>query len=297
MPLLESSERRGMRHVKDAQTYLKQGDSVRAHEVVEGLLSLAPRNPEALRLKAEILDGWGRFEESLKTLQVLSQVNALPDACVRDLERRSFEEREAIIYSELAPEGRWYFALPVAQFWISLVWFVGSALFLILGVNLVNEGPESAGRLTLAFVLFVGLPLVAFLIMHAIGVKRILIGLKGITVCTRFREDNLSWEKVACAVVEYDKDPHVDHLKLHVYAEGKKEKPHFSFDISRRRSVVKARRHFVRNILGYVDTVCYVSRTAEDDGVRDAALPPNVSVTSTSGDARPSRPDGDDHVA
>lgn len=251
-----------MKHTRDAQNLLDNGDSAGALRVLDNLLGLAPRNPDALRMKAQILDGWGRFDDSLLVLHALSQIPNLSDDCLNDLERRALEEKEALVYSELSQEGRWYFAFPRAQIWISLFGFLGCALFLFLSPNLLSEGTDRLADLIAAFALFVVCPWVALMAVHLIGIKRILVGMQGLRVCTRFKEKNLRWDEIAVAVVEYDLNLNSKHLKLLIYAKESPKVPLFSFDISNKRSVVKARRHFLRNILGYVDTVCYLPKNS-----------------------------------
>jgi tetratricopeptide (TPR) repeat protein len=195
-----------MKHVKEASQLIEQGDAPTALGILDDILSLAPRNSEALRLKARILDAWGRFEESLEILHVLSQMSSLSEAELADIETRAIEEKEAIVYSELSAEGRWYFAFPVAQIWISLYGFVGCAAFLLLSPGLLSGGNENFVQLAGAFSFFVVLPWLALLVVHMTGVKRILVGISGLRVCHRFSETNHSWGSFSKAVVEYDRD-------------------------------------------------------------------------------------------
>ena len=252
----------GMKHVRDAQNLLDSGDSAGALSVLENLLDLAPRNPDALRMKAGILDGWGRFDDSLIVMHALSQIPNLSDECVADLEQRAMEEKEAVVYSELSQDGRWYFAFPRAQIWISLFGFLGCAVFLLLSPNLLSEGTDRLADMVAAFALFVVVPWVALMVVHVFGIKRILVGMQGIRVCTRFKETNLPWDRVKAAVVEYDLNINSKHLKVLIYTKESPKTPLFIFDISRKHSVVKARRHLLRNILGYVDTVCYLPKNS-----------------------------------
>lgn len=261
-----------MKHVKEANALLESGDAPAALVILEDILSLAPRNSEALRLKARILDGWGRFDESLHVLHALSQVPSLNEAELADIEARALEEKESIVYSELSMEGRWYFAFPAAQVWISLYGFVGCAAFLLLSPGLLSGGTENFLELAAAFGLFVVLPWIALLVVHMTGVKRILVGITGIRVCHRFREVNYPWSSFAKAVVEYDRDIKKGYLRLHLYsADGGKE-PSLSLDISQKGAVVKARRHFVRNVLSYIDVVCYLPRRGSGDKGHEGPL-------------------------
>lgn len=261
-----------MKHVKDAQKVLDAGDAPGALGLLEDILSLAPHNALALRLKARILDAWGRFDESLDALHALSQTGNLSEEERGDIELRAVEEKEAIVYSELSSEGRWYFAFPTAQVWISLYGFVGCAAFLLLSPGLLAGGTENFGQLAAAFGFFVAAPWIALLVVHVSGVKRILVGVGGLRVCHRFRAAEYPWSAFGKAVVEYDHDIRKGYLRLHLYGREPGEAPVVSFDISSRKSVVRARRHFVRNVLSYLDVVCYLPRRTEtDDGrSRDA---------------------------
>jgi hypothetical protein len=252
-----------MKHVKDAQKLLDEGNTPAALAVLESVLSLAPRNTEALRLKARILDGWGRFEESLLTLHALSQAGKLTEVEISDLENRAIEEKEAIVYSELSAEGRWYFAFPRAQIAISLYGFLGCATFLLLSPGLLSSGIQDFWRLAGAFCFFVLFPWLALLVVHFTGVKRILVGVHGLRVCHRLSSKEYPWATLGKAVVEYDTNPIKGHLKLYLYPRSESRLPLLAFDISEQKSVVKARRHFVRNILSYLDVVCYLPKQAE----------------------------------
>jgi tetratricopeptide (TPR) repeat protein len=251
-----------MKHVKEATALLESGDAPGALGILEDILSLAPRNSEALRLKARLLDAWGRFDEALHVLHALSQLSNLNDQELRDIEARAMEEKETIVYSELSAEGRWYFAFPVAQIWISLYGFLGCAAFLLLSPSLLSGGAENFPQLASAFALFVVVPWLALLVVHVTGIKRILVGVGGLRVCRRFAQSAHPWSSFAKAVVEYDHDINSGYLRLHLYGTESATNPSLSFDISSKSAVVKARRHFVRNVLSYLDVVCYLPRGA-----------------------------------
>lgn len=269
-----------MKHLTDAQKLLTEGDSVAALGIIEGVLDLAPRNPEALRLKATVLDSWGRFDDSLTTLHHLSQMSGLSDEVMREIGRRAQEEKEAIVYSELTHEGRWYFAFPALQIWISLYGFAGCGIFLLLSPSLLNQGPERFSDLLQAFGFFVVLPWLALMAVHLIGVKRILVGLQGIRVCTRFKEKNYSWDTLGVGVIEYDQDFKTGHLRLLIFSKNDRTAPVLKFDISRKTSVVRARRHFVRNILSYLDTVVFLPRNTDPLSLVSATRSDSDAVSS-----------------
>jgi hypothetical protein len=254
----------GMKHVNEAQKLYAAGDGTGALQVLDDLLDLAPRNPEALRLKATILDSWGRFEESYQTLLKLSQLPNPSEEVVQEIEQRANEEREAILFSELTSEGRWYYAFPGSQLWVSVLGLVGCALFLISSSQVNFANPNEVVAMALSFFFLVLLPCVMLAIIQFTGIKRILVGLRGISVCTRFKEQLYAWDELKAAVVEFDPDPRVDFLRLKIFGNGESKEPVLNLDISRAKSVVKARRHFLKNVLTHVDTICYVTRTQAD---------------------------------
>lgn len=260
------ADRLGMKHVNEAQKLYAAGDGTGSLQILEDLLDLAPRNPEALRLKARILDSWGRFEESYQTLLQLSQLPNPSEEVVQEIEQRANEEREAILFSELTSEGRWYYAFPGSQLWVSLAGLAGCVFFLITSAQVRFSNPNEVIGMALSFVFLVLLPCVLLLVIQLTGIKRILVGLRGISVCTRFRERIFAWDELKVAVIEFDQDPRVDFLRLKIFGQSDSQEPILNFDISRGRSVVRARRHFLKNILTHMDTVCYVTRP--QSGVR-----------------------------
>lgn len=251
-----------MKHVNEAQKLFDAGDGSGALQIVENLLDLAPRNPEALRMKAKILDSWGRFEESYQTLLTLSQLPNPSDEIVQEIEQRATEEREAVLFSELTSEGRWYHAFPASQLWVSVIGLVGCGLFLISSSRVNFASPNEVMTMALSFFFLVLLPSVMLVVIQLSGIKRILVGLSGVRVCTRFRENQHSWDDLKAAVIEFDPDPRVDFLVLKLFRKSQDKEPVLVLDVSRSRCVVRARRHFLKNIVTHIDTVCYVSRAA-----------------------------------
>lgn len=246
-----------MKHVKDAKKLLEAGDAQGAMEVLEGVLTFSSKNPEALLMKAQILDCWGRFDDSLTILHQVAR-NTNDDEIIEELERRMEEDRESLIYSKLTPEGRWYFPFSPVQIFISLYGLMGCLLFLIATPSYFNE-KNGIWLVAFSFFTLVFLPMVFLLISNLRGVKKILVGLKGIDVFYGFKKTSLTWDQLGSAVIEYDKSLNEGYLRLILYSRSTRE-PLLNIDISKRNGVIRARRHFVRLILSYIDIVSYVSR-------------------------------------
>jgi hypothetical protein len=266
-----------MKHIRDAQKLLEAGDGPGTLVIVENLLELAPKNIEALRLKARVLDGWGQFDESLSLLKRIAFIDNYSDESMTDLEERVQEEREALVFSELAPEGRWYFSLPRSQIWISLYGFFGCASFLLLSTQWLNQGTARLKELLVAFIILVVVPWVALSIVHFTGIKKVLVGLDGIRICKRFSNQTYSWKQLSVAVIEYDKNLLNGHLKLILYAQENIKQPVVELNISEKGCAVRARRHFVRCVLSYMNCVTYRARLDEASVPTVATQPTEVA--------------------
>lgn len=247
-----------MKHLKDAKQLLDDGNTQGAYEITEHILALSPRNSEALRIKAFILDCWGRFDESFTILRQLSKLYGNDPDVAEDLERRLEEDRESIIYSKLTPQGRWYFPFSAMQIFACLSGLTGGVLFLVSTPAYLNQ-PDGRLFLSISFVFLVLLPWVFLIVLNFYGLKKVLVGFRGIQVFYGIKKVTYTWEELGHAVIEYDTNLYANYLQLTIYSRATRE-PLLVFDISKRNSVVKARRHFVRLILSYIENVSYVPR-------------------------------------
>ena len=246
-----------MKHLKEARQLLIEGDAQGALEIIEDILSFSPKNPEALFLKSTILDCWGRFDDSLLLLHALSKCSS-DQKITGELQKRMEEDRESLVFSKLTTEGRVYFPFSPIQVFVSLFGLMGCMLFLISSPGYYKE-PHGGALVSLSFLILVFIPWVILIFLSLKGVKRILVGLNGIKVFYGWNSKIFHWNQFSCAVIEYDKDLNEDYLKLILYSSATRE-PLLSFDISKRYSIVRARRHFVRLVLSYLDVVSYVPR-------------------------------------
>jgi hypothetical protein len=249
-----------MKHIRDAKKLMEAGNGPAALDVLDNLLELAPRNTEALRLKSQVLDHWGHFDVSLELLRRVANIEGPRSTVADDYDDRLREEREAMIFSEITPEGRWYFAFPRAQMWISLYGFFGCAAFLLMSSGWANRSSEALPELITAFFALVLLPWIGLIVTHLRGIKKILVGLEGIKICTPFSSRTHRWSSIGSIVVEYDPDLTNNHLMLRIFGTEKSTQPLEVLNIAEGKSVVRARRHFVRNVLAYVDCVAYLAK-------------------------------------
>jgi len=254
-----------MKHLKDAHIYLEQGDAPAALNVLEHILALAPRNTEALRLKAHILDSWGRFDDSFIILEQLSRLKLPADEEEEQtpFEQRVEEDRKDLAYSELTPEGRVYFSFSKELVFIAMYGLVGCLIFLFACPAYLNE-KHGLFFIGILFIVLILVPWVSLIFMNLKRIKKVFVGMQGIKVYKGAKKLAFEWNELSNAVIEYD--PNINNQYLHLIVYGKDSKaPVLNFDISEHSADVKARRHFVRLILSYMNVISYLPRKENYD--------------------------------
>lgn len=247
-----------MKHIKDAQILLNQGQSIQALEVIDHILAFSPNNPEALRIKAQILDAWGHFDESFVLLQKILQISQSDENVIQDFENRMEEERASLVFSQLTPLGRWYFPFSPMRLFASFFVFLGCIFFLISSPKVLAQ-PNGTWLLAASFSCLVLFPWFFSLFLGFRGVRRIFVGFDGISVFYGFKSVFYPWQDMGNVVIEYDPNLKSQYLRMIIYSRFTRE-PVLNVNISPKGSVIKARRHFVRLVLSYLPQVSYVSR-------------------------------------
>lgn len=176
------------------------------------------------------------------------------EEAVSKLNRRIEEDRDSLIYSKLTEEGRWYFSFSPLQIFIAVFGLVGCVLFLISS-PFYFEHKGSFLFLGLSFFVLVLFPWLVLFVLNFQGVKKVLLGLEGISVYHGFSKKIVKWNDITSAVIEYH--PNLNLNYLHLLLLSKDNQTLLDFNISQKKSDVFARRHFVKNIVKYVGNVNY----------------------------------------
>ena len=256
-----------MKHLSEIKSLINLGDSKAAMEALDSLLCLAPKNSEALRLKADILDSWGRFEDSFLILRKMVDVSSLSDESIYFVNKRGLDDRTSLIYSDVTNEGRVFYPFPLKQVVISLLGVLGCIGFLLISPNYMQPNEDNQwAKIGLFFFLLVMLPWFALIVSHLKGIKKIVVGMRGLKIVRGTRVTEIPWNDVGCVIVEHDNDSNKDHLKLQLYRSGPTSSLLEELDISRANSVVKARRHFVHCVISYVGIVLYLDVKSRNRG-------------------------------
>lgn len=122
-----------MKHVRDIRNMVEQGEHNAAHEALDHLLDLGPKNTEALKLKSTLYAVEGRFEEEAQVWEKIITEDQDDLDALYFFQRRHLEERESFYFTDILPGGgRRFLAHPRALINASLGGLFGCALFLLV---------------------------------------------------------------------------------------------------------------------------------------------------------------------
>ncbi len=246
-----------MKHIKDVQNLISEGNIQEALEVLENVLLFSPNNPQALYLKAKILDSLGHFQESFLILQ---KVNRLSDdeEYKTAFQERLYEDRRDNLFSIPTEDGRVYYPFSRALIFISAIGLVSCLLFLIFGSNIymaINDFPTFLG----VFFIAVISPWIAILLFNYFCTKKISVTSQSIQIFQGMSHVTFLWDEIKCVVIQHENNINIDYLQLIAYGYQSK-KPLFNLNISRHKSVVVSRRHLTLFILNKVKIFSYLPR-------------------------------------
>ena len=251
-----------MKHLSHARIHLQEGESHKALEIIENVLALAPENPEAMRLKAEVLEGWGRFDEASKIIQAISKLRGSFALEARDeLKRRFIEERDSLFHTRLSDKGRVYNHFSLVDLWVSIFGVFGCLIFLALLPYFSNVA-YSYIWLYSGFFILVICPFFILLHQKMTRLSAVTIGPKGILIHKRGKATEILWDSVRHVTIEYDYNISLDYLVMKVFIKGNKIP--LPINISRQSPDIKGRRHFTRAVISYVDSYSYTARGREE---------------------------------
>jgi hypothetical protein len=118
------------------------------------------------------------------------------------------------------------------------------------------------------------IPWVALIIIHFKGVKKILVGIEGIKICSAVSSRLHKWGEISSAVVQYDPDLNNKTLSIEIYGKTGSKTPLEKFNVSAGNSVVRARRHFLKNLLAYIDNTAWRANPNSLYSIRNNVMEP-----------------------
>jgi hypothetical protein len=275
-----------MKHTNELNLMAQKGLLQEALSECDALLCFAPKNTKALLMKAKIHDSRGEFNESFEVVKKLSNCSVL------DAEEQAYvyktlrEENEVQWHSELSQTGRIYYSDTKTQLAISFVGLLG-CLFFLYGIRSPWGNLESNfNEVLIAFLGLVCVPWLALIWLYLTKIRFVNVGVYGISVRRGFSSKTISWRLVDALVVEHAATLDDDFLSLQFYSATeyvsgmslpkiRKRTILLHLNLSKQFSVVKARRHFLRNVLNHSSVVLSVPKRTQNTEKTQKALNEN----------------------
>ena len=225
---------------------VENGDHEQAHDALDNLLELGPKNIEALKLKTVLYANEGRFvDERMLWEKIIFHDNEDLDA-IFFFQRRHFEERESFYFTDRLPDGGVRFmANPKALISSSMLGLLGCTLFLILNSYSQKYYILSSHWISMSiFLMFVILPWISIVFNFVRSLKDVVLDLEGIKFYSRMKVVSMLWSDIDHAYLIYGIEEGEQKLCLVLTPKDPKEKA-IEIDLGAETTSVRARAYFL----------------------------------------------------
>lgn len=243
--------------IEKIEDLIEGGELTRAEEELEQILSLGPSNTSALKLKAELFEDQGRFEDSFSVWAKVIEIDPEDEDATEYFQLYHLEEREHFYFTDQLPNGgNRYITYPRELLRSFLFGLVGAGLFLLL----TNLGRVHAPVLIKAPVIL-GLFAITFLgpwsyiiTTYFRMVRFIVMDEDGIELAKRLKTTRIKWSEVDSTSLVHMRVNGQNRLQLVIKSKGEET---IELDLTRDKSSIRARSFFIRDLKKYNITINY----------------------------------------
>ena len=258
-----------MKNVAEIQSIAESGDLNSAHQALDGLLEMGPRNVEALKLRARLYEVSGQFQQEAKIWDQIARIDRDDSDLTDYIARRQHEDRENFYFTDALPGGgKRFVAFPRRMVRAAASGLVGCVIFLVLA-RLAGVWPVLNHPVIMlsSFALLVISPWFAILASYARSLRYVSVTKDGLEIGTRFKVHKLPWTNVENVILAQD-DRH-DTYRLSLIVMAKSEGNfNFELDFNENTTPIRARSYFVREIMHTWGEPTYASRKSIDTSSR-----------------------------
>lgn len=193
--------------VDQAKEAVQRGNVAAAHEHLDMLLSIAPSNIEALKLKAALLRLEGNYEVEHELWRQVHDLDSSDNDSLSYMLRRQREEREFCYFTDVLPTGRKFLAYPKSVAEATVVGFFGCMLFLILSYAIGAQKFFANQALVLVlFILCVIVPWLLIIYRYLTSLVYVAVTDEAIGIKSRLRYLDLRWQDISKVYLTHSHD-------------------------------------------------------------------------------------------
>ena len=244
---------------------MNEGKLIEAQIALELFLDLGPNNLEALKLKALLYSQKGLFQKEYETWVQIANLDPEDADTHNYFDFHFLEEKEKFYFTDVIPGGGRRFLLhPEALLEACGTGFVSCLTFLILGQLPLLSYFLSIPTISFLFIgVFVVLPWVGILHTYLKMPVDVWVTPIGFAVSSRLKKFELNWSQIEEVLVVHTPAKHSFSLELFITPKNR-DTEFVRIEISRDRSIVKARRFFIMEMLHYSKEIKYATKAPEN---------------------------------
>lgn len=258
-----------MKNVAEIQSIAESGDLQSAHQALDGLLEMGPRNIEALKLRARLFEVSGQFQQEAKIWDQIARIDRDDVDLSEYVSRRQHEDRENFYFTDALPGGgKRFIAYPRRMIRAGAAGIMGCAIFLVMA-RLATAWPilNSPIIMLSSFALLVISPWFAIVDSYIRSLRYVTITKEGLEIGSRFKVHKLPWNSVDKVILAQDDRHETYRLSMVVLAKTD-DLFNVEIDFNENTTSIRARSYFVREIIHTWGEPSYGSRKSIDTSGR-----------------------------
>ena len=244
-----------MQHVKQIREIALRGETNAAHDALDNLLALGPKNTEALKLRASLYEREGRFGEELQIWNKIMLVDQEDPDLLSYVLKRQTEEREHFYFTDdLQEGGRRFRAYPRSLVRMAVMGFTGCIGFLLASrimpslpvLNQMDQASQAMAMLGLFLVMVMG-PWIGIMYIFINMLMSLTVNRTGIEFKTSMRRISMPWPTIDQVILLHDLSGEEARLSL-MFVPKDKVLPIVEIDLGQDSTCIRARSYLINEI-------------------------------------------------
>jgi len=239
-----------MIHVKQIVELIDEGKSQEAEDALEQLLSLGPKNMEAMKLRAMILARQGRFSEELDVWTKVLKIDYQDTDALQWFEIQHLEEQEHHYFSDnITGGGARYLTYQKGLMKPMVFGLIGSLAFTFLTNLAMTHAPALIKNevLIVGFLAVVVAPLLMVMKAFLTSMYSLSIDKDGLSIQTRLARYGYKWNEIKEVFLSHEMNLAGPSLFLMVIPADQAKEP-LAIDLNPDDTSIRSRRHLIQDV-------------------------------------------------
>ncbi len=249
------ADTQAMKNLNTIKKIVEEGHFSEAHEALEDLLEMGPKNIEAIKLKAALFAHYGRFDDEEIAWRRVIEIDNEDEDAISYYQGAQQEDYNRYYFTDALPSGgRQYLTyekplIAVMQFFFLAV--MSLLIFIYFGFK---NFPQAAGEILAISVGVLSAAVVTVTYMYVKSLRSIRLTTDGMELRTLTRRFQYPWKEVESLTLAHSDDLDSGTLSLVVKPKDESMKT-LSLNLTPAATSVMARRYFLSDVRSYFPTI------------------------------------------